>query len=230
MFDWLPSLELLGVNCQSGFLVDAAQSIIANMPIPISKKTKPPEDRDGFRFRAGHAALDLPATLAGRLKPVPRELLGTPEDLGRWLVAAGLAPSPPIVDQDDLGEARRLREAIYALAVRRIAGEALPAAALDVVNRAAAGRPAVARLDEAGGMRLVGSAKSLLTTLAHEAICMLGGEQADRIRQCESGTCALLFLDHSRSGDRRWCSMSGCGNKAKVAEFRRRKRLESGGP
>jgi len=200
------------------------------MPKPISNQTKPPEDRDGFRFRAGHAALDLPATLGGRLKPAPRELLGTPGDLGRWFVAAGLAPSPLLVEQDDLEEARRLREAIYALAVSRIAGETPPAAALAELNRVAAGRPAVPRLDDGGEMRLVGSAKSLLTTLAHEAIRLFGGEQADRIRQCESGTCALIFLDHSRSGDRRWCSMSGCGNRAKVADFRRRKRLESGAP
>jgi predicted RNA-binding Zn ribbon-like protein len=73
-------------------------------------------------------------------------------------------------------------------------------------------------------MRLVGPVRALLTTLAHEAIRLFGGEQANRIRQCESESCALLFLDLSRSSDRRWCSMSGCGNRAKVAEFRRRKR------
>jgi predicted RNA-binding Zn ribbon-like protein len=30
----------------------------------------------------------------------------------------------------------------------------------------------------------------------------------------------------SRSGHRKWCSMSGCGNKAKVATFRERNRAE----
>jgi hypothetical protein len=44
------------------------------------------------------------------------------------------------------------------------------------------------------------------------------------IRQCEGASCAIAFLDTSRKGDRRWCSMAGCGNKAKVAGFRRRKR------
>jgi predicted RNA-binding Zn ribbon-like protein len=119
-----------------------------------------------------------------------------------------------------------LREAIYALAVSRIAGEAPPTASLTALNRIAAGEPATPRLGRDGKLRLVGSAGTLLTTLAREAVRLFGGEQADRIRQCESETCALLFLDLSRSGDRRWCSMSGCGNRAKVAEFRRRKRAE----
>jgi predicted RNA-binding Zn ribbon-like protein len=34
----------------------------------------------------------------------------------------------------------------------------------------------------------------------------------------------VLFVDTSRKGDRRWCSMSACGNKAKVAGFRKRER------
>ncbi|MEU9869214.1 CGNR zinc finger domain-containing protein [Actinomadura sp. NPDC048021] len=37
-----------------------------------------------------------------------------------------------------------------------------------------------------------------------------------RLRHCEGTGCVLWFLDTSRSGRRRWCSMSGCGNRAKV--------------
>ena len=49
---------------------------------------------------------------------------------------------------------------------------------------------------------------------------------ADRVRQCSGRWCAILFVDMSRSGHRKWCSMSGCGNKAKVATFRERNRTE----
>ncbi|HWU95764.1 MAG TPA: CGNR zinc finger domain-containing protein, partial [Sphingomonas sp.] len=56
-----------------------------------------------------------------------------------------------------------------------------------------------------------------------EAALLLGGDQAGRIRRCEADGCAMLFLDTSRGGERRWCSMKRCGNKAKVAEFRRRR-------
>src|SRR5690348_15813210 len=74
-----------------------------------------PEDRDGFRFRGGHVALDLAATLGARLKAQPRELLAEPADLDRWLVSAGLAERKPGTTAEDLEIARELREAIYAI-------------------------------------------------------------------------------------------------------------------
>ena len=43
-----------------------------------------------------------------------------------------------------------------------------------------------------------------------------------RLRQCAGDNCALLFLDTSRPGKRRWCSMERCGNRNKVREFRSR--------
>jgi predicted RNA-binding Zn ribbon-like protein len=137
-----------------------------------------------------------------------------------------MTTTAPRATQDDLETARQLREAIYALAVARIEHAAPPIAPLNVLNRIAADEAPTLKLDRDGQMRLLGSARALLTSVAHEAIRLFGGDQADRIRQCESESCALLFLDLSRAGDRRWCSMSGCGNRAKVAEFRRRKRAD----
>src|SRR5215470_176038 len=84
------------------------------------------EERDGFRFRGGHPALDLTATLQGRLKETPRELLVAPEDLVRWLVAAGLASSDLACDAGTVRVARELREAIHQLVHARLAGAALP--------------------------------------------------------------------------------------------------------
>lgn len=182
------------------------------------------EERDGFRFRGGHNAIDLPATLQARLKPVPRELLKTPHDLERWLVAAGLADGPLGANEADLALARELREAIYTLANAKLPNGPDPAEALAVLNAIAAKPSATPQLTAQGGVRLVGSVSALLAALAQDAVRMFGGEAGDHIRQCQSPTCTLFFIDTSRSGDRRWCSMSGCGNKAKVAEFRRRKR------
>lgn len=184
------------------------------------------DSRGGFRFRAGSIALDLPATLAGRLKAAQRDLLNGPEDVSRWLVAAGLSPKPPVTETEDVAEMRRLREAIYSLAMAQINGDGMPANARATLNRLAAGPSmAIPRLDSGGKMRVTGSTKGFITLLAHEAIRLFSDDRRARIRQCAFETCALLFLDISRSGERRWCSMSGCGNKAKVAEFRRRKRL-----
>jgi predicted RNA-binding Zn ribbon-like protein len=95
---------------------------------------------------------------------------------------------------------------------------------LAVLNAIAAKPSATPQLTAQGEIQLVGSVAALLASLAQEAVWMFGGEAGEHIRQCQSPTCTLFFIDTSRSGDRRWCSMSGCGNKAKVAEFRRRQR------
>ena len=177
------------------------------------------EDRDGFRFRGGHVALDLAATLAARLKEQPRELLGKPADLNRWLVSSGLAGSSPRASDEDVALARELREAIYGLVSGRPAS-----AARTTLNAVAALRPARPRLSALGGLKMEGNARDYLATIAGLAIELLGGPERTRIRQCEGEGCALLFLDLSRSGARRWCSMSGCGNRAKAREFRKRGR------
>ncbi len=181
-----------------------------------------PGIRNGFKFFAGHVALDLPCTLAGRLKPMPRELLETPADLARWLVAAELARRPPEAKPPELAMARELRETLYALALHRIEGSALPIGLRRSLNSIAAKPPAVPALDRQGRMTLTGSAGAFLAGLARDAVRLLGRDLELRIRQCEGESCALLFVDTSRAGDRRWCSMTGCGNRAKVAEFRRR--------
>ncbi|HSX59682.1 MAG TPA: ABATE domain-containing protein [Tahibacter sp.] len=187
----------------------------------------PPEDRDGFRYRGGTAVLDLTATLRARLSSAPQELLATPRDLDRWIVAAGLVASSPGADDADLRTARALREAIYVLAGERDAA-ALSVSACKVLNRTAKTPAAAPALRADGTAQLKGSVAQLLSTLARDAIHLFGS-RAIAIRQCQSPTCAIYFIDTSRSGDRRWCSMSACGNKAKVAEFRRRRRAEEGG-
>jgi predicted RNA-binding Zn ribbon-like protein len=181
-----------------------------------------PEDRDGFRFRGGCNAIDLPATLQARLSSAPRELLATPADLARWLVSAGMTTAAPEADAQDLAAARSLREAIFILAGQR-SGTAAESAR-ETLNALAAGEPAVPQLRSDGTMGLTGPAGALVVTLAREAVQLFGSEAAGLIRQCESPTCTLYFIDASRKGGRRWCSMSACGNKAKVAGFRRRER------
>lgn len=199
-----------GETCQIGYVVTKLK----------------PEDRNGFRFRGGCNAIDLPATLQARLSPSPRELLGLPSDLGRWLVSAGFASTSPDVTGEDLAKARALREAIYVLVGRR--GGAESRTARKILNEIAARPAAVPQLRSDGTVTLAGSAGALIATLAREAVQLFGSDAAKLIRQCQSPTCTLYFLDTSRRGDRRWCSMLACGNRAKAAEFRRRnRRLQS---
>ncbi len=185
------------------------------------------ELRDGFKFRSGRLALDLPATLAARRRAEPRELLATPHDLGRWLLAAGLASRAPDPTAEELDQARDLREALYRLAVACARGKPFAAKDRALLNRWAAEPPPAPQLGAAGALTWTRSGVgSLLAAVARDGVELFGGPLASRVRECAGEGCALLFVDTSRSGQRRWCSMTGCGNKAKVAEFRRRQREE----
>jgi predicted RNA-binding Zn ribbon-like protein len=64
----------------------------------------------------------------------------------------------------------------------------------------------------------IGFADDLL--LASLAIVESGRE----LRRCANDLCRFLFIDTSRSGSRRWCDMSVCGNRAKGRRARARKR------
>ncbi|SHN26271.1 CGNR zinc finger domain-containing protein [Gracilibacillus kekensis] len=46
----------------------------------------------------------------------------------------------------------------------------------------------------------------------------------ERIRECEHQDCIHYFVDTSKPGKRRWCSMELCGNRQKAAEFYARKK------
>jgi predicted RNA-binding Zn ribbon-like protein len=64
-----------------------------------------------------------------------------------------------------------------------------------------------------------------LSTIARDAIDLLSGPLAGRVRECAAPDCALLFVDKSRPGRRQWCSMEGCGNRRKTRAYRRRSAL-----
>jgi predicted RNA-binding Zn ribbon-like protein len=96
------------------------------------------------------------------------------------------------------------------------------------VNAAAAAPPVTVALSP-GGLRRSGTADEIIATIARAAVTLLGGPDADRIRECEDGPCTRLFVDTSRAVSRRWCDMGGCGNRAKAAGFRARRAAGHGG-
>lgn len=99
-----------------------------------------------------------------------------------------------------------------------------------VVNRILeAGRP-VRTLAQGEGDNVVllarrrdDSAASLLEPVATALVQLLVQGDLAQVRQCEAHDCTLRFLDVTKSGRRRWCSMAVCGNRMKVAAFRARK-------
>jgi predicted RNA-binding Zn ribbon-like protein len=68
------------------------------------------------------------------------------------------------------------------------------------------------------------SPDSLLFSIAEAMARTVTHEDFAHVKACEGHDCILLFADHTRAHGRRWCSMSVCGNRAKVAAHRKRKR------
>ena len=64
----------------------------------------------------------------------------------------------------------------------------------------------------------------MLWPVLHDVAGLLTSAELDRVGQCADDRCGWLFLDTSRNRSRRWCSMEGCGNRAKVRRHYERKR------
>ena len=188
-----------------------------------------------FRFDPGALCLELLIT-GGPGALTRYEVLHTPGDLVAWAEQSRLTPTPPAlhVTEDDVAGARRLRDALTRTVVSRVVGGGLPELGiaradttdLDLVNEAAA-RPPLAPAIGADGTRswATGPATGtqLLSTVARDAVDLLTGPYAQRIRMCAGDRCYLLYVDTSRPGRRRWCSMEHCGNRHKVRAHRVRR-------
>jgi predicted RNA-binding Zn ribbon-like protein len=68
------------------------------------------------------------------------------------------------------------------------------------------------------------SARQVLVPIAESAAWLLEHGDPSLVRRCEGPACVLLFYDTTRNRSRRWCSMEGCGSRAKAAAYYRRTR------
>jgi predicted RNA-binding Zn ribbon-like protein len=199
--------------------------------------------KPGFSFVGNLLCLDLVNT-----EPMQHgeriDLLGDFGDLVRWLHAAGVLSA---------GQAQRaarrwgrsaegtaafrqavaLRSAVRAGAERLAAGKPVEEDLVKTVNRVLASRPAFTRLVRAGKgyatqlQAASDSALHLLVPVAESAAWLLEHGQRELVRRCEGSDCVLVFYDTTKNKSRRWCSMDGCGGRAKATAYYRRK--HSGG-
>jgi predicted RNA-binding Zn ribbon-like protein len=174
--------------------------------------------------------LDLANTRYWRGTPAPTETLNQPADLLGWCEAAGLVDGATLAAlrdawaaQPGLGEAGlaaaiALREAIFTAFAAHAAGDAPPAGALAAIQAALAAAPGRARLRPGrdGFVWEIPREQALLAPVIWSAGDLLAAPRRARLRQCANSQCLWLFLDDSKAGTRRWCSMSSCGNRAKA--------------
>ncbi|GAA2154848.1 CGNR zinc finger domain-containing protein [Kitasatospora kazusensis] len=178
-------------------------------------------------FPCGTLPLDFVGTLRARRNAEPTEKLASPGLLDSWFVESGMLDTAPGADETDLDIALELREAVYALVTDRLAGRPLEPRPVAVLNRQAAGLPVTLRLGP-GGTTRTGSAAQALASLAREAAGILGGDEADLLRECARPECTQVYLDRSRGHRREWCAMTTCGNRVKAAAYRARRHGDTG--
>jgi predicted RNA-binding Zn ribbon-like protein len=128
-----------------------------------------------------------------------------------------------------LHRARELREAIHKVFAALAGDRPVQGSALDRLNRHLGEALLHAQISQQGGTFHWGwegppdALDRMLWPLAWTAAQLLTSDQLSRVRMCASETCGWLFIDTSKNRTRRWCSMSDCGNRAKVRRFRARK-------
>ncbi|WP_410814486.1 CGNR zinc finger domain-containing protein [Micromonospora sp. 067-2] len=188
-----------------------------------------------FLFDPGALCLEF-LTTGGPGIGARYEVLHRPADLAEWLSRSRLRLDAARVDvgPTELATARRLRDALWRLVCART-GTRPPASTpsdfdatpddLDTLNEAAAAAPLAPRLDPDGTRHwaLPASGQQALACIARDAIDLFSGPYADRIRECEAHNCYLVFVDTSRPGRRRWCTMERCGNRHKARSLRARR-------
>jgi len=68
------------------------------------------------------------------------------------------------------------------------------------------------------------SPESLLLPIGEALARFVCTEDFSNVKACEGHNCTLVFVDHTRGRARRWCSMAACGNRAKQATHRNRRK------
>ena len=175
---------------------------------------------------------------------MPIDTIDSGEGLLDWLEQAGMVPAKALEQLRShampgefdgvAAQARSLREWFRAFVVQR-KGRALIRADLKILeplNRLLARDEAFSSItthEEDGAVHFELSSnrrwrapESLLLPIGESLARLVCEEDFAHVKACEGETCTLLFVDHTRGHQRRWCTMAVCGNRAKQAAHRSR--------
>jgi predicted RNA-binding Zn ribbon-like protein len=161
--------------------------------------------------------------------------------LARWAREAGIlsdaeeravvrASGSGLQAKAALEAARVLRAAMRELAGDLASGKAPGPAAVVAINAVLATGASVLQIERRSGafttrrQLVTTDAASLLVPVAESAAWLLEHGDSSLVRGCENPACILFFYDTTKNKRRRWCSMEGCGSRAKAAAYYRRPR------
>lgn len=124
----------------------------------------------------------------------------------------------------------KLRASLREMAERLVKGKTVPQSTVAAINEWLAHQTGHAELKRArGGFEKRFQAEfreptQLLWPIAESAADLLCYADLTLVKKCENTACILFFYDTTRNHSRRWCSMSACGNRMKVAAHYQRLR------
>lgn len=195
---------------------------------------QPKSPPDGYDFSSGSLCLDFLNTAATH-EPVTGEELHSYLHLVEWARQANLLDDEMVDSLRGQAAVRAdesrtfydnviaLRESIYRLVTSAIGEGPANLDDLESFNTALTATLQNARLavDEAGFYRMWREApeaidRPLWSVLDAAAGLLISPGLLQRVKHCMGERCDWLFIDNSRNHSRRWCRMSGCGNRAKA--------------
>lgn len=180
------------------------------------------------RSVGGDAALDFVNTDLAAQADSSTDVLRSVEEFLAWCAHAGVASASSV--PDDWSRRQRqafLKEAVDVRAAVRLVVEAITErrdvdrASLSTLQSAYAGAidRAAPTLD---GGRLSWaweptSPRDALSELIGAAVDLLSHAPPGRLKACPN--CGFVFLDTTKNGSRRWCSMEDCGTQVKMQRY-----------
>lgn len=187
----------------------------------------------------GVLALDFCNTASGRGTEGTIEHLLTSQNFLEWCCHAGILDEAASVHlralcADEayggalLQRAIGLRDAIYRLDAALAARLKPDQADMDVIAAQQAACLAAGRLTVKEGAfgwtwRIEDAPEAaVLGPIAASALALVTQADLARLKQCVGHRCGWLFLDTTKSNNRRWCEMEVCGNRAKQKRRHRR--------
>jgi predicted RNA-binding Zn ribbon-like protein len=190
-------------------------------------------------FLGGHPAVDfLNTSFAPDGKRI--ETIGDGRALLAWLLAARLVKEDEAAKlarragvralDEAAAEARKMREWARQWLTSWRAGAREWRASLEALNQRLSRVVYRREVVAAGhGVEIIDrpvldDTDALLALLAEQIASLIAREQAGLVKSCEGAGCTLWFVDRTRTHRRRFCSATACGNRAKVAAFRKRQR------
>jgi predicted RNA-binding Zn ribbon-like protein len=152
--------------------------------------------------------------------------LSSPGALTRWLRARDLTgPQQGQATEDDLKQAIATREALREVLLAHV-GRQIPAgASVSQLRSVAASLVTRLQIGDDGSVRPVPDGQAGPAGLA--ALLLIAAEAATnqtwpRLKVCSADDCRWAFYDRSPTRSGCWCSMAGCGARAKSRAYRQR--------